>query len=202
MGVDFVAIDFETANQKRGSVCSVGLVKVSGGIKVDEYYSLVNPEDYFDPFNIQIHGISEDMVKNAPSYPNMRKDMVDFIEGLPVVAHNAPFDTGVIRDANQKYNLENFDMNYFCSYAISKSLLSLDSYKLNHVAKEFDFEFKHHDALDDAKACATIVLGLSRKFETLSVTDLINMAGYKNFGSIDRNGWRGFRKTRAKKVSS
>lgn len=199
MSLDFVAIDFETANQNRSSVCSVGLVKVSGGTKVDEYYSLINPEDYFHPFNIQIHGISEDMVRDAPTYPKLRDTIIEFMEGLPVVAHNAPFDTGVIRDVNQKYGLDNFEMNYFCSYALSKSLLSLDSYKLNSVAKEFQFEFKHHDALDDAKACAVIVTGLSNKFMTPTVNELIQKAGYKNFGYIGVNGWRGFRKTAAKR---
>jgi len=195
MSLNFVAIDFETANESRKSICSVGLSKVENGEIVDEYYTLINPEEYFDPFNTGIHGITEDMVKDSPTYPEVRNNIINFIGELPIVAHYAPFDTGAIRDANEKYNLIHFNVNYFCSYALSRSLLSLVSYNLDTVAKEFNYKFKHHNALDDSKACAAIVLGLSRKFELYTLIELTEKAGYKKLGYINSEGWHGFRKT-------
>ena len=113
-GINFVALDVETANYNKGSICSIGLVKFINGEIVDTYETLINPEEEFDGYNIYIHGITEDAVKNSPTYPAIAPDILNFIDGLPVVAHYAPFDSGAIRECNEKYGINDF---YIRKYA-------------------------------------------------------------------------------------
>jgi Exonuclease len=100
--LNYVAIDFETANSYRGSPCAVGLVRVRNGVPVAERRWLMRPPeevDHFDSFNIWIHGITEDMVASEPRWKHFLPFIVDFIGDDVVVAHNAGFDIGVIRYA-------------------------------------------------------------------------------------------------------
>lgn len=68
---NFTALDFETANASRSSVCSIGLAKVKNGEIIDTYYSLVNPGERFDSRNIAVHGIRPEDVRNAPSFADI-----------------------------------------------------------------------------------------------------------------------------------
>ncbi|MDU6793277.1 MAG: exonuclease domain-containing protein, partial [Staphylococcus sp.] len=88
----FIALDFETANKKRTSICSVGMVKVVDNEIVETFYTLVNPHDYFSETNIHVHGIHPEDVKGAPDFKEVFPYMLQFINQLPVVAHNAAFD--------------------------------------------------------------------------------------------------------------
>jgi DNA polymerase-3 subunit epsilon len=196
MSVDFVAIDFETANQFRDSPCSVGLTKVKNGIICDTYYSLINPEDDFDSFNIMIHGITEEMVQHEPLYPQIISEITDFIEGLPLVAHYAPFDMGVIRSTNAKYGIEDFSVNYFDSYYISKQFFTTISYKLKDICKLLNIEFNHHNALEDSKACAQIIINLCESNNFQDITSLLKAARYFKMGSISNSDGHGFNRRR------
>ena len=84
----FIALDFETANGKRTSICSVGMVKVVNNEIVESFYTLVNPFDYFSQTNIEVHGITPEDVIDAPSFEYVFPYMMQFIDKLPVVAHN------------------------------------------------------------------------------------------------------------------
>ena len=126
MSVNFVAIDFETANRNRASACSVGMTKVRDGIIADTYYSLINPECEFDVYNTYIHGIDSIMVQGEKTYAEIYTDILDFSEDLPLVAHYAPFDMGVIRDSNDRYSISDFKKQYFDSYySVSYTHLTL-----------------------------------------------------------------------------
>jgi DNA polymerase-3 subunit epsilon len=180
--MNFVAMDFETANSNRHSVCSIGLVKVENGKIIDTYYSLVNPKEKFSSFNIAIHSIDEHQVKNAPAFNEIYDDITSFINGYPLVAHFAQFDINVFRDIAGKYELPLPNNQYFCSYILSKKLLQLPSNKLNIVAKHFEIEFYHHNALEDAMACAKIVMHIANnQYESLD--DLIMSINY-TWGSM------------------
>lgn len=95
----FIALDFETANKKRTSICSVGMVKVVDNEIVETFYTLVNPHDYFSETNIHVHGIHPEDVKDAPDFKEVFPYMLQFINQLPVVAHNAAFDMDVLYQA-------------------------------------------------------------------------------------------------------
>ena len=101
---NFAAIDFETANGQRSSICSVGLVVVSDGEIVERVHRLIHPTPnyYYRYFTEQIHGISEADTHDAPRFPEVwENEIAPLIEGLPLVAHNAPFDEGALRAAQQ-----------------------------------------------------------------------------------------------------
>ncbi|PXA11265.1 DNA polymerase III subunit epsilon, partial [Staphylococcus pseudintermedius] len=85
----FVALDFETANYKRTSICSVGMVKVVANEIVETFYTLVNPNDFFAARNIEVHGIHAKDVQHSPNFAYVYPYMMQFIGDLPVVAHNA-----------------------------------------------------------------------------------------------------------------
>ena len=90
--MEFVAIDFETANRSSDSACSIGLVTVKDGVIVDEYYQLIRPKNlYFHPDNIKIHGITEEMVADEPTLPEIWQEVLPRLQGKQVVAHFAKF---------------------------------------------------------------------------------------------------------------
>ncbi|WP_278530167.1 exonuclease domain-containing protein [Enterococcus asini] len=196
MSVNFVAIDFETANRNRASACSVGMTKVRDGIIADTYYSLINPECEFDVYNTYIHGIDSIMVQGEKTYAEIYTDILDFSEDLPLVAHYAPFDMGVIRDSNDRYSISDFKKQYFDSYYLSTQYIQSLNYKLSSLADMIGFTFNHHDALEDAKACATIILYLCSENGFDSIPDLMGNARYKRFGFIDGAIGSGFHRSR------
>ena len=90
---DFAAIDFETANNERSSVCSVGIVIVRGGEIVDKFYSLIKPEpEYYNYWCSKVHGLCASDTEEAPVFPVVWKQIEPKIAGLPLVAHNKAFD--------------------------------------------------------------------------------------------------------------
>lgn len=93
--LDFAAIDFETANAERTSVCSVGIIVVRGGQIVHRYYSLIRPEpDYYNYHNTRVHGLTAADTESARIFPDVWAEVEPLIAGLPLVAHNKPFDEG------------------------------------------------------------------------------------------------------------
>lgn len=90
---DFAAIDFETANFNKTSVCSVGVVVVRDGKKVDSFYSLIHPEpDYYNYRCSSVNGLCREDTEEAPIFPEVWEQIEPMIEGLPLVAHNKAFD--------------------------------------------------------------------------------------------------------------
>ena len=93
--MNFVAMDFETASPKRYSACSLALTIVRNNQVADEFYSLIKPDTEFNWRNVQIHGIHEEDVVDAPSFPEIWQVINPFFQtNQLIVAHNAPFDNG------------------------------------------------------------------------------------------------------------
>ena len=156
---DFAAIDFETANSERSSVCSVGIVIVKNGVIKDTFYSLVNPEpNYYNYFCTQVHGLTQKDTENAPSFPEVWKLIEPLIDGLPLVAHNARFDSSCLKAVFRTYQMDY--PNYVFYDTLSKSRQVLPgwvNHKLPTVAKACGYNLEsHHHALADAEACAWI----------------------------------------------
>ena len=165
-GINFTALDFETANSSRASICQVGLVRVENGKIASEMRQLIKPEGRFDARFVQIHGIDERAVKNAPRFCDFWEEMRPML-GPAVVAHNAAFDISCLRAETEHYGLAPEDFEYYCTLKLSRKFLpSLASHRLEEVAKYMGIaDFKHHDALDDARACAMIFMKLAEKFD-------------------------------------
>ncbi len=167
--VSFTAIDFETANGSPASACSVGLVKVVDGRVVDELSWLLHPAFGHDEFwegNIRVHGILPAHVAGAPHWNEVADEFTEFVGDDWLVAHNAGFDMGVLRAIHEADQLAVPNLNYLCSLQVARRTYHLDSYRLPVAAMAAGFEdFSHHDALDDARACAAIVVHAAKRHE-------------------------------------
>ena len=158
---DFAAIDFETANPYQSSVCSVGVVVVRAGVVVERFYRLIRPEpNYYMSWNTQVHGITAADTDGAPRFPEVWQEVAPLVEGLPLVAHNSPFDEGCLKAVFRRYELEYPDYRFYCTCrAARRTMPQLPNHRLETVAEACGFDLRqHHHALADAEACAEIAL--------------------------------------------
>ena len=156
---DFAAIDFETANRERSSVCSVGVVIVRGGEIVDSFYSLIQPEpNYYNYWCQQVHGLCNADTDGAPVFPKVWAQIEPMIEGLPLVAHNSAFDEGCLKAVFRVYQMDYPDYEFYDTLRAARSKMrSLPNHQLQTVAEVCGFCLEnHHHALADAEACAWI----------------------------------------------
>ncbi|CAB4624769.1 unannotated protein [freshwater metagenome] len=162
MPLDFTAIDFETANGSPASCCAVGLVRVRDGKIVDGFESVFKPpgvHNWFSAGNIAVHGITPAMVSIAPDYFEVLEQMLEFVGQDVLIAHNAPFDMGVLRASAEAIGVTVPNLSYSCSLQIARKTYNLENFRLNQVAYAIGHEeFNHHNALADADACSRIVV--------------------------------------------
>ena len=163
--MEFVTIDVETANANISSICQIGIAKYKNGNLVDEWSTLVNPEDYFDPINIDIHGISEDDVDKAPTFPQLESQLVTFLNNSISISHGH-FDRIAIQKAIEKYSLNQTETIWLDATRVVRRTwpeCARKGYNLSNVCKIIGYQFKHHDALEDAKACGQIMIAAINK---------------------------------------
>lgn len=156
---DFAAIDFETANNERSSVCSVGIVIVRDGEIADSFYSLINPEpNYYNNWCSQIHGLTRGNTDTAPVFHNVWKQIESLIGGLPLVAHNRPFDESCLKAVFRVYQMDYPDYEFYDTLCVSRRVLpNLENHQLHTVTAACGYQLEnHHHALADAEACAWI----------------------------------------------
>lgn len=156
---DFAAIDFETANKERTSVCSVGIVVVRDGIITEMLHEYIRPvPNYYSYWATGIHGICKKDTNSAPAFPDIWKCAESIIHGLPLVAHNSTFDEGCLKAVHNYYDMVYPNYTFYCTLrAARRKLPGLVNYQLHTVALHIGFELKnHHNALADAEACAQI----------------------------------------------
>lgn len=157
---DFAAIDFETANYERTSVCSVGVVIVRNGEIVDSFYSLIQPEpNYYNYWCTEVHGLCHKDTDDAPVFPYVWKKIEPLIEGLPLVAHNKTFDESCLKAVFRCYQMDYPDYQFFCTCRASRRHFGklLPNHQLHTVAEACGYHLEnHHHALADAEACAWI----------------------------------------------
>ena len=158
--MDFVAIDVETANADMASICQIGIAKYENGDLVHEWKTYVDPEDYFDGINVSIHGIDESTVEGAPTFPELTDTLRSYLEKSVVVCHTH-FDRVAMNQAAQRYDIATPECTWLDSARIARrawTACAWKGYGLYGVCRMLGHEFRHHDALEDAKAAAHIVL--------------------------------------------
>ena len=156
---DFAAIDFETANNERTSVCSVGIVIVRNGEIVDSFYSLIQPEpNYYNYWCTQVHGLTRQDTEDAPVFPEVWKQIEPLIEGLPLVAHNKAFDESCLKAVFRCYQMDYPDYEFLCTCVASRRAFPHTvNHQLHTISKLCGYHLEnHHHALADAEACAWI----------------------------------------------
>lgn len=190
MGMNFTAIDFETANGKRASVCAVGLVKVRNGEIVDRASWLIMPPSGFTTFaehNVKKHGITESDVANAPSWADSAARIRDFVGEDVAVAHYAAFDKSVWRQACEWSGVDFGDFIWICSRDLAKAHLGLDDCTLPSVADSLGITgLDHHNAASDASVCAQIILAIASRAGVSSWPDLHTVTPQKT--ALSRSG--------------
>lgn len=158
--MNFVSLDVETANASLASICQVGIVLFENGQVADKWSSLVDPEDFFDGMNISIHGIDEDAVAGAPTFHRVSPEVSRRISGQTVVTHTS-FDRSAISQACGKCGLVPPECAWLDSARVARRTwpeVAHRGYGLGSLAQRFGIEFKHHDALEDARAAGMIML--------------------------------------------
>lgn len=160
---DFAAIDFETANSHRSSVCSVGVVVVRDGVIVEQCYSYIRPRpNFYTRWTTAVHGLTAVDTDDAADFPQVWDSIEPLIEGLPLVAHNSVFDQGCLRAVHDLYGLRYPEYKFYCTYrAAKRAYLHLPNHQLHTVAAACGYNLRnHHHALADAEACAAIAMQL------------------------------------------
>jgi len=158
--MEFIAIDVETANADMASICQIGLARYENGVLAEEWKSYVDPEDYFDGINVSIHGIDEFVVKGAPTFPALADKLYSFLDTRVTVCHTH-FDRVAMHQAADRYTIRPPDSIWLDSARVARRAwkeFAWKGYGLYNVCKALDSDFKHHDALEDAKAAAHILL--------------------------------------------
>jgi DNA polymerase-3 subunit epsilon len=158
--LNFVALDVETANADMASICQIGIARYADGQLLEEWSSLINPEDYFDLINVDIHGITEENIVNSPTFPEVVNILGGFLNNTVCVSHTH-FDRVSICSALTKYGLQNLDTVWLDSARVARRTwkdCAWSGYGLANICRRLGYVFKHHDALEDAKASGQVLL--------------------------------------------
>jgi DNA polymerase-3 subunit epsilon len=167
---NFAAIDFETANYNPSSVCSVGVVIVRDEQIAEKIYRLICPEpEWYSYWNTRVHGLTAEDTQSVPVFPSVWAEIAPKIAGLPLVAHNSPFDEGCLRAVHRVYQMDYPDYAFRCTCRASRRIFGkeLPNHQLHTVAARCGYDLKnHHHALADAEACAWIAMKVFGKMGT------------------------------------
>lgn len=156
----FIAIDVETANADLSSICQIGAARFECGKLVAELSVLIDPQEPFHPINTNIHGISAADVAGKPVFADIATSLLEFI-GDSVCACHTSFDKNSLHKAFAKSGLPSPSIRWIDTAQVTRRTwedLSKKGYGLANVCKKIGYEFKHHDALEDAKACGYVFL--------------------------------------------
>lgn len=178
MNDTWVSIDFETANHWYGSICAVGMTAVRDGMVTDRFSTLVAPagDGGFAAYNVSLHGIDQEMVREAPRWPQALRQILDFADGRILVAHNAAFDFGALRAACTGSGIRRPALRYACSLVVARRTWRLLTYRLPFVAEAAGVPLRgqHHDAQDDAEAAALVMLAAVNAHAADGLDDLMH----------------------------
>lgn len=156
--LNFVAIDFETANHRRDSACALGLVKVVDGEIVDRAIHLIRPPTREFAFT-WVHGLTWKDVETAEDFGRLWPKLAPLVDGADFfAAHNASFDRGVLYACCAAYGLAAPTLPFRCTVQLSRRTWNIRPTKLSDVCSALGISLNHHEALSDAMACAQIVL--------------------------------------------
>ena len=164
MTTRFIAFDVETPNSANDRMSAIGITVVENGQIVQRFSTLVNPETSFHPFNIQLTGITPDMASAAPTFSELWKTIGPMMSSGILIAHNAPFDMGVLSKCLRAYGIQwQPTTTYACTYRMGKVCYpALQNHRLNTLCHHLDIPLDHHDAGSDSEGCAQLLMDYLR----------------------------------------
>lgn len=176
-----IAVDFETANEQRGSACSVGLAWIEDERVVRVEGRFIRPKSMrFSSFNIAIHGIRPEHVEDADEFPEVMDEFAEDFAGATMIAHNAAFDFSVWRACLDQYQQSYPDFRYLCSVKMAQKVWpNLPSHKLNVLASYLGLTFTHHNAAEDAAICAEAAISIARSLDVPTLLDVPALIGMR-----------------------
>lgn len=179
-GINFIAIDFETATGKRASICEAGICVVRDGEIVETRSWLVRPQgNSYSYWNMQIHGIRPNDTVYSPEFPEIWAEICEYLKDIPVlVAHNAAFDIGCIRHSLELYGIKKPDITYYCSLRAARRLYNFGCNSLDYLCDQFKISYgQHHRAGNDAEMCARLFLREIKDFGLCGLEEMKHYCG-------------------------
>lgn len=173
--MEYICIDFETANASYGSACEIGIAHFVGGEIIYSKSFLIKPHKNhrnFHWYNTKIHGITSRDVMNAPEFDEVWREISHLFNDTYIVCHNVHFDIAVLRKVLELYSIEKPHFKYLCTVDAARRVWpELPKHKLNIMSQFLGVELEHHKAKSDAIACGMILKEAmhntkSRKIET------------------------------------
>lgn len=154
----YIVFDTETPNSRNDSICSIGVSVVENGVICQERYDLVDPEARFDVFNVELHGICPEMVRFEKNFPLIWEELEPIFNSGILVAHNAPFDLGVLGKLFRRYGISRTSDTYLCTVQLGRKCFpTAPNHRLNTLCDLLDISLDHHNAASDAHACAELL---------------------------------------------
>lgn len=155
----YIVFDVETPNRYNNRMSAIGITKISDGVITDSLFSYVNPEVPFDSFNIELTGIDDFTVADAPTFSELWETIKPWMESGVLVAHNTVFDLSVLKACLTAYNITwKKSVRYLCTVQAGRKLLPYIKHNLNVMCNYYGIELDHHQADSDSRACAEILL--------------------------------------------
>jgi DNA polymerase III subunit epsilon len=165
----FVSFDTETTGRYplTAEICEIAAVKWKNGQEVGTFATLLKPSKPMTIDNIQIHGISNQMVENAPLIKDKIAEFHSFVQGCVLIAHHAPFDLGFVAVEFEKAGLSLPDLPVICSSLLSRNVISeTPDHRLQTLVQHFKIDGgQAHRALDDARACLHVTIRCLQRME-------------------------------------
>lgn len=177
--LNFTALDIETAEHVNHFICQIGIVKVTNGVISEKFMSLIQPpNNIYSIHNFNVHGIGPEMTQNSPTFNEVWPKIKHYFDDQTIVCHNSAFDIPKLENALHYYNLPVPQFKTECTYKMFGK-------KLEDCCADFSIDLsKHHDALEDATACAKLFLldrsCNSTKDSNSSVWNSVAIPFYKN----------------------
>jgi DNA polymerase-3 subunit epsilon len=156
----FIAVDLETANPRMSSICQIGIVVFEDGKEVAADMRLVDPQDYFDPYCVAVHGITADQVRGAARFSDLHQWLCEQTSGQIVACHTH-FDRVALAQACGRDALQPLPCNWLDTAKVARrawSEFSKAGYGLGNLARHFGISFQHHDAVHDARTAGLILI--------------------------------------------
>lgn len=178
--MEFLTIDFEVASRYEYSPCSVSIYEFTETSYNKILSTLIDPGDvFFDPKLTELHGITKDMVQQAPSVQEVLNNICTIIKDKFLFAHNASYDIHKIIDGCEIYNIDIPNFKYADSLMIAKRTWhGLINYKLNTISEFLNIELDHHNADSDAIACGKIILEAIKAHNSDTIENLLEKIKY------------------------
>lgn len=183
MGLDFTAIDFETASSERGSACAVGLVRVRDGQVVHKSGGLIRPPeglDQFADYKTSVHGITAEMTASAPTWRKVAAWIAQYAGPDTLVCHNAGYNIGVLRHACTADDIPWPQADFLCTMILARWAFRLPSYRLAFVAAECGVDLSgRHPVLINARGAALVTVALARQHQAATPEELAHALGVR-----------------------